>query len=97
MVSNESGTISYDYTNIYIPREVRFWILLSFNIISLVCSLFQLFHLLTKRILRIALNNHSIIGILFTGLSSQMIDIPFFIIYLRLGYVWFQTPFFCRF
>ena len=97
MASNESDTVSIDYTNSYLSREVRFWILLPFDIVSFACSLFQLDHLLTKRVLRMALNNHLIIALLFTGLSSQLIDIPLYIMYTRLGYVWPQKPTFCRF
>ncbi|CAF1158441.1 unnamed protein product [Adineta ricciae] len=97
MASNESILVKEDYTNSFLPHELRFWIILSFNTLSLVCSLFQLYHLCTKRALRTALNNHSIIALLCTGLSSQLIDIPFYVVYIRLGYVWPSTPFFCRF
>ena len=97
MTSNDdSVTEPVDDTDTHLPREARFWFLLPFNILSLACSLFQLYHLIAKRALRTALNNHSIIALLCVGLSSQLIDVPFYIIYIRLGYVWPAKPWFCR-
>ncbi|CAF4568040.1 unnamed protein product [Rotaria sp. Silwood2] len=52
--------------------------------------------MLTKSALRHTLNNHSIIAILFGVLGSQLIDVPFYMNYTVLGYVWPQNPFLCQ-
>ncbi|CAF1304008.1 unnamed protein product, partial [Rotaria sp. Silwood1] len=52
--------------------------------------------MLTKSALRRTLSNHSIIAILFGALGTQLIDVPFYMNYTRLGYVWPQTPLVCQ-
>ncbi|CAF3038975.1 unnamed protein product [Rotaria sp. Silwood2] len=59
-------------SNKTIAKSVRFWLLAVVNSLSLICSLFHLYHLLTKRVLQGALTNHSII--LLAILASERKD-----------------------
>jgi len=78
-----------------IPRIVRFWLLTILDIPATLCSAFLLYHLLFKRKLRAAINNHIIIVFLLDTFLTQLIDIPSYIAFVHLGYVWWPTPGFC--
>jgi hypothetical protein len=78
-----ANTISYP-TN-FIPRIVRFWLLLIFLIPSLMCSFILLYHSLFDRTLRTTLSNHFIIVLLFNALLLQFIDIPLNLNFDRVG------------
>jgi hypothetical protein len=84
-------TDSLHYIEISLPRLIRFWLLLLIDIPSIICSLFLLYYFLTKQNHRSALNNHTIILLLFTSLFTQLIDIPLYLNFLHLGFVWPQT------
>ncbi|CAF5036316.1 unnamed protein product, partial [Rotaria sp. Silwood1] len=71
------------------------WLLIIILIPSIICSFLHLYHLISKRTLRVALNNHPIIALICTTFFIQLIDIPLYIHYLRLGYVWPQTAVYC--
>ena len=92
--SSSDDSISID-TETPIPREVRFWLLLLLDIPAVACTLFLLYHLCLKRTLRQALNNHVVIFLLILALTIHLIDIPSYIIFLRFGHAWLQTPIFC--
>ena len=81
------------------PKDsiLRIWIIIPTNIVSTACSIFYLYHLLTKKFLQNSLNNHPIIIILINILFTQLIDVPFYVNYLYFGYVWSQTESFCVF
>ena len=81
------------------PKDsiLRIWIIIPTNIVSTACSIFYLYHLLTKKVLQNSLNNHPIIIILINILFTQLIDVPFYVNYLYFGYVWSQTESFCVF
>jgi hypothetical protein len=86
MMANDSTTDDSTVADNYevpIPRSVRFWLLLLFDIPVLGCTLFLLFPLLFKRTLRKVLNNHVILA-----LTSHLIDVPSYITFVHLGYVW---------
>lgn len=85
--SNETSMDDYD-SEFSLPPYVRFWLLIIFEIPSLACSLILLYYLIIDRNLRQALHNHVIVVLLIIGLFSQLIDIPFYLNYLRIGYVW---------
>lgn len=99
MVENNSSDecTSVDTSEVPIPRSVRFWLLLILDIPAVTCTLFLLFHLLLKQTLRQALHNHVIIVLLIVALMSHLIDIPSYITFLRLSYVWIAKPAFCSF
>ncbi|CAF3666484.1 unnamed protein product [Rotaria sp. Silwood1] len=58
---------------IVIPRSVQFWLILIFEIPSIACSLFVLYHLVFDRQLRRALHNHVFIILLFINLITKML------------------------
>jgi len=80
---------------ITISRPVHFWIFLPFEIVSIICSIFVLGHLLFNRVLRHAPYNHIIILLLCINLIVQLTDIPWILNYYRLGHVWPATHTFC--
>jgi hypothetical protein len=88
----DSGTVAFENSEISWPRPLRFWLLLIFDIPSIVCSLFVLYHLLFNRTSRYALHNHTIILLLTIALIFQLTDIPFYLDFIRRGIVWPQNP-----
>ncbi|CAF1418918.1 unnamed protein product [Adineta steineri] len=78
-----------------IPASVRFYTYFPLLIPSIPCSIFILYHLLTNRILRQALNNHVIILILILGLVYELTDVIWLMHYYRVGISLFQIPAFC--
>jgi hypothetical protein len=69
-------------SEISLPRSVRFSLLLLFDIPSIICTIFLLYHLILDRTLRNALHNHVIILLLILGLTTQLIDIPFYLAFI---------------
>jgi hypothetical protein len=92
----ENGTTTFDNSEISWPRSLRFWLLLIFDIPAIACSLFVLYHLLFDRIQRHALHNHTIIVLLILALVFQLIDVPWYLDFIRHGIVWPQTPAHCK-
>ena len=84
---NTNETFEYIYPVFSLPETVRFWLLLVFEIPSLCCSLLILAHLLVDRWSRKSLHNHVIIALLIVGLFSQLIDVPFYLNFVRTHYV----------
>jgi len=83
METNESSDdISFDDSEISLPRSVRFWLLLLSDIPSIICTFFLLYHLIHNRALRNALNNHIIILLLLFGSTTQLIDVPFYLAFI---------------
>jgi hypothetical protein len=78
-----------------LPRSIRFWLLLVFDIPSVACSIFLLYHLFVNKTLRRVLNNHIIIVLLLVNFVSQLIDTSTYLNYLRSGKVWTSTPAMC--
>jgi hypothetical protein len=72
---------------IALSPTARFWILLIFEIPSLISCLFLLYYLCFDQTLRNALNNHVFIFILINVFFSEIIDIPNYLTFLRLNYV----------
>ncbi|CAF1349195.1 unnamed protein product [Adineta steineri] len=85
-MTNSSET-AFENTEIYWPRTLRFWLLLIFDIPSIICSLFVLYHLLINRASRHALHNHTIIVLLSIALCFQLTDIPWYLDFIRKGSV----------
>ena len=86
-----------ELSEVPIPRHIRLLILLLLDIPSFICTIFLLFNIFKNRVLRRSLHNHVIITLLFSVLPCQVIDIPFHVIYLSLGYVWPSNENFCLF
>jgi hypothetical protein len=85
----------FQYSEISLPRPVRFWLLLLLNIPSIICSFFLLFHLLINKTFRSQLTNHVTIVLLIIGLIIEFIDISFHLSFLRLGIVQPSIPIIC--
>ena len=102
-MANSTNTSNNDFFDPYamfdidIPVAVRFWLYTVFNTLSILCTIFDLYQLLSDRKLRQALNNHIIIILLFTGLVYESTTVPFMLNYYRLGKAWILTPSFARF
>lgn len=75
---------------------IGFWILLIFSIPSMICSLSVLWLLLNNPQNRRSLNHRVIIIQLIAGLIFLLINVPLYLNYLRLGYVWPQIPAICQ-
>ena len=100
MVSEDNSSetdVSSDISEVPIPRSIRLIILLILDIPSLILTILILIFIFKSRLLRQSLQNHVIIALLFSVLPTQLIDIPFHIVYLNLGYVWPADPDFCLF
>ena len=67
------------------PSSVQFVTFLIFEIPSLVCTIFLLYHLLSNRHLRKALHNHIIIILLILTLGIEIFDNPLYIDNYRFG------------
>ncbi|CAF4454657.1 unnamed protein product, partial [Rotaria sp. Silwood2] len=80
-INSLSDTTNSSFSNveISIPRVTRFWILLLFNIPSLICTLFILLCILIDRNLRSTVNNHAIVVVLILGLGTQLVDVPLYL------------------
>lgn len=96
-VSDENSTTAVSSGSIQtlLSKTARFWILLAFEIPSLICCIFLLYNLLLDRKLRTPLHNHIMIAVLIFTFFLLIIDIPNYMTFLRLGYVWPSTPFNC--
>lgn len=93
----ENSTVSetFDYYYVSMSPTLRIWLMTVIDVISLGCSLIVLYQMFTKKALRESLHNHAFIALTLAGLGTQLIDIPFYVNYLRLGYVWPSTPLAC--
>ena len=95
MSIKDDNSSEYLSDEIAISRSVRFWLIVPFEIPSIICSLFVLYHLLFNRILRRALNNHVFIVLLFINLTAELTDIAWTVDYYRTNVVWSATSGFC--
>jgi hypothetical protein len=78
-----------------IANSVRYWLFIIPLIPSVIVSIFNLYHLLSKRALRTAINNHVIILLLLCGLIETFTDIIWQIYFYRNGVPVSSTPSFC--
>ncbi|CAF1125062.1 unnamed protein product [Adineta steineri] len=92
--SHESDN-TFASSEISLPRPIRFWLMLLFNIPSIICSFCLILHIIIDRIQRYALQNHTILLILVFGLPIQLMDINFYLVFFRYGSVQPSKPFIC--
>lgn len=71
---------------------LRFWLYLIPNSLSIVCSIFVLYHLLSEVKARRALHNHVIIILLCTNLLFELTDVLWIVHYYHFRYTVIQTP-----
>lgn len=95
IVDNSTSTSSWSYPAFDLSPTARFWLLLVFDVPSLICSFALFYHLFIDATSRRSLNNHVIMALLIVGLFSQLIDVPFYLNFTRLGYVWPSAPISC--
>ncbi|CAF3825083.1 unnamed protein product [Rotaria sp. Silwood1] len=93
--NDNNDDVVFHESEISIPRPIRFWLLLLFDILSIICSLFLLFHLLFNKTLRCHLINQLMIVLLIIGLIIELADIQFYLNFLRIGIVQPAIPFIC--
>ena len=77
--TDSANNTTFGNSEISLPRPVRFWLLLFSDAPSITCSLLLLHYLIHDRTARTALNNHVIILLLSLGLTTQLIEIPFYL------------------
>ena len=95
-VDPDTGDNSYESSEISLPRPIRFWLLLILDVLSIICTLVVLFHLIGQRKLRQSISNHVIIILLVFGLATQLIDVPFYLAFIaHHGLVVPSTPAIC--
>lgn len=97
-LNNTSKNESY-YTDLdlAISYPVRFWFFLFSDILSILCSFFVPYHVLSIRNFRRSLHNHTIVILLLINLIYELIDIPLILQYYRLNGVWQTTPILSQF
>lgn len=83
--------------DIFIPVLVQFWLYLVLDVLSILCSIFALYHLLFDKTLRQALNNHVIIVLLVVGLIYDLTTVPFMLHFFSHGNTWQITDNFSKF
>jgi hypothetical protein len=94
--SNDTPGLS-TLSNVDLSYAFQFWFSLSFHIPSIICYLFVLTHILTKKTQRQALHNHSILVLLFIAFTIVIFDYSWTIDSCRHGgKVWLQTSAFCE-
>ena len=87
-IDNDTDLVQSDYG---LSASVRFWSYLAFSTLSILTTLFLLYHLLVDRSLRRALPNHTLIVLLFIGLIYQLTNIPWILHMLHTGHPMFHT------
>jgi hypothetical protein len=92
--SDNSGS-SLATEEISLPRPIRFWIMLLFNISSTICSLLLIVHIIFNRTQRHALYSHTILLILLFNLPIQLVDINFYLVFFHYGSVEPPKPVTC--
>jgi hypothetical protein len=85
----------YQLVDLSLTFSARFWLFFFSFLLSIICCLFVLYHLLFDRVLRRTLNNHVIIVLLFNTLLYQLTSIPLHLSYYFLSTVWPAAPQVC--
>ncbi|CAF1327087.1 unnamed protein product [Adineta steineri] len=93
--SSDNDDESFSFPEVSIPRPVRFWLMLLFDIPSVVCSFFLIIHIIMNRTHRHALHNHTILLLLIFYLPIQLIDINIYLVFFSYGSVQPSQPFVC--
>ncbi|CAF0931085.1 unnamed protein product [Rotaria sordida] len=86
---------SFDDDIYLLPHVIKFWLYLVILIPSIICSLFVLYYLLFDRTLRRALNNHTIIVLIFVCLICQLTIYPWMLYFYKNDNHWYRTLTFC--
>jgi hypothetical protein len=95
--SSEYQSLPMDVSETLLSRSIKFWILLVFQIPSILCSIFILYHMFVLPTYRRTLANHVITIMLIVSLLSVTIDLSLTLNYLREGFVNPPSISFCFF
>ncbi|CAF1335430.1 unnamed protein product, partial [Adineta ricciae] len=68
-------------------KRIKFGLFLSFQIPSIICHLFLIYHLIHDRLLRVALRNHVILVLLILNFLLITIDLSIVLDFLYIGYI----------
>ena len=79
-----------------IPRIVRFWTFTISDVLSILCSLFVLYHVLFNRILRQNHGNYVNIFILCVCLIGEVTVIPTYLYFYQNADSWIRSKVFCE-
>jgi len=79
-----------------IPRIVRFWTFIIGDVLSILCSLFVLYHVLFNRILRQNHGNYVNIFILCVCLIGEVTVIPTYLYFYQNADSWIRSKVFCE-
>lgn len=93
---NDSGP-EFIVQPLYPPRPIQFSVLLAATILSVPCSIFNLYHFLTTRALYKALNNHVVILLIINNALITLIDLPMNLSYYSSGTMWPPGRVYCAF
>jgi hypothetical protein len=93
--NSDSNDGSFISSEISLPRSVRFWLMLLFNVPSVICSFSIIIHIIFDRTQRHALHNHTILLMLIFGLPIQLMDINFYLVFFHYGSVQPSIPIVC--
>ncbi|CAF1406024.1 unnamed protein product [Adineta steineri] len=94
--SDNNDDLSAD-SEVSIPRSIRFWIMLLFNIPSIICSFCVISHIILNRTHRYGLHNHATLLILIMALPIQLMDINFYLVFYYYGSILPLKPIMCLF
>jgi hypothetical protein len=93
--SSDNSSNIYSTAAVTLPPAIGFWIMLLVNTPSTICSLCLILHIIINRTQRHALQNHTILLILFFGLPVQVWDINFYLVFFHYGSVVPPKPVTC--
>jgi hypothetical protein len=93
--TDNSSDSSFFDPEIYLPRSVRFWIMLLLNIPSTICSLILIPYIIINPTQRRALHTHTILAIMIVEVPIQLLDINFYLVFYRTGSIQPATPIMC--
>lgn len=94
--SNDSNNSSSDSrSDDGLPFLLRFWILLLFDIASILSTCFILFFISINQRARTSIKNHILVILLIFGLAIQLIDVPFYLNFIVHSAVVPATPVTC--
>ncbi|CAF3328959.1 unnamed protein product [Rotaria socialis] len=93
--ATNGGDGSFAHSEISLPRPIRFWLMLLFNVPSVICDFCIIMHIMMNRRRRSALHNHAIFIVILFNLPVQIIDINFHLLFLHYGSVQPPKPIVC--
>jgi hypothetical protein len=93
--NNETSDTNSSSSSQTLDQALLFGLFLGFDIPAVLCAIFVVYQLLSKRDLREALHNHVSIILLVLLLIYEIIDIPLHLQYLSTGVVRPSVPVFC--